>query len=613
MNECSEMTEMNELQNYSSCRGSTLIWQNVNVYTKDKKNGNSTNNLKRIINNSTGFIQPGTLMAVMGSSGAGKSTLMSALAFRNMPGTIVEGNILVNNRPVGPFMHRSSGFVHQDDLFDGTLTVLEHMTFIANLKLDKRISRKEKSNLVNSTLAKVGLLQCINTRIGDTDKGKALSGGEKKRLSFASELLTNPTLLFCDEPTTGLDAYSAQQVTSILLRLAKQGTTIMCTIHQPSSQIFAMFHKVLLLADGRISYIGTPDEAVSFFSLNGYQCPSTYNPADFMISILSKTEPGKELNNVAHQLCDAFEATRQDHTCEISNDFAIEEERKYDVQKPLWIITVYWLIYRNLLIVARDPHIQKIRIVKAIAIATLAGLCFFGSVTLDQYGIQSVQGALFILISENTFSPMYSALTLFPNRDPLFIRERQAGLYNTLQYYITSTVALIPGLIIEPLIFTVIVYIFAQLRPTAYAFLMTTIIIIFVMNIATACGCFFSIAFRSVDMAIAFLVPFDVSLMITSGVFIKLNSVPFALSWLKYISWLKYANEAMTIVQWEGVTNITCNFAAQLPCFESAEEIYDLYNFTEDDFNTDLYALTALYITFHVFGFLFLWLRVRKY
>lgn len=70
--------------------------------------------------------------------------------------------------------------------------------------MDRRISSHEKSSLVNSTLAKVGLLQCVNTRIGDTDKGKALSGGEKKRLSFAAELLTNPVLLFCDEPTTGL-------------------------------------------------------------------------------------------------------------------------------------------------------------------------------------------------------------------------------------------------------------------------------------------------------------------------------------------------------------------------------------------------------------------------
>lgn len=186
-------------------------------------------------------------------SGAGKSTLMSALAFRNMSmflfshrfvvvvvvmkfclefsaGTIIRGEILVDNRPIGPWMHRFSGFVHQDDLFDGTLTVLEHLTFIvrtfgqtidsniffqliknsdkipfqANMKLDKRMTRQAKGSLVTTTLAKVGLLECCNTRIGDTVKGKTLSGGEKKRLSFAAELLTSPMLLYCDEPTTGL-------------------------------------------------------------------------------------------------------------------------------------------------------------------------------------------------------------------------------------------------------------------------------------------------------------------------------------------------------------------------------------------------------------------------
>lgn len=88
------------------------------------------------------------------------------------------------------------------------------------------------------------------------------------------------------------------------------------------------------------------------------------------------------------------------------------------------------------------------------AIAIMAGLCFYGSVVLNQYGIQSVQGALFILISENTFTPMYSALTLFPKREALFMRERQAGLYNTFEYYLTSVVALVSGNLMKILIIT---------------------------------------------------------------------------------------------------------------------------------------------------------------
>lgn len=99
--------------------------------------------------------------------------------FFNIAGTVVKGEILLNNRAIGPFMHHSSGFVHQEDLFDGSLTVLEHLTFIANLKLDKRMSRQEKDALVQQTLSKVGLLHCRQSLIGDTNKGKTLSGGEK--------------------------------------------------------------------------------------------------------------------------------------------------------------------------------------------------------------------------------------------------------------------------------------------------------------------------------------------------------------------------------------------------------------------------------------------------
>lgn len=129
---------------------------------------------------------------------------MSALAYRNPAGTKVRGDIFVNGQPVGPFMHRLSGFVHQDDLFNGSLTVLEHITFMANLRLDRRIKKMQRMQLVEEILVKLGLIACLHTRIGHTHRGKGLSGGEQKRLSFACELLTKPPLLYCDEPTTGL-------------------------------------------------------------------------------------------------------------------------------------------------------------------------------------------------------------------------------------------------------------------------------------------------------------------------------------------------------------------------------------------------------------------------
>lgn len=118
----------------SQKRGSKIVWRNLCVYAKLSKPGwifgRTKTTTKRIVNNCTGQVNPGTLLAVMGASGAGKSTLMSALAYRNSPGIIVKGDVIVDGQPIGSFMHRRSGFVFQDDLFNGSLTVVEHITLM---------------------------------------------------------------------------------------------------------------------------------------------------------------------------------------------------------------------------------------------------------------------------------------------------------------------------------------------------------------------------------------------------------------------------------------------------------------------------------------------------
>jgi len=108
----------------------------------------------------------------------------------------------VNGCQVGPFMRRMSGFVHQDDLFFGSLTVIEHLTVMAHLKLDRRVKSAEIGFTIRELLERTGLIKCMHTRIGEDGEGKVLSGGEKKRLSFATELLTHPAILFCDGKLT---------------------------------------------------------------------------------------------------------------------------------------------------------------------------------------------------------------------------------------------------------------------------------------------------------------------------------------------------------------------------------------------------------------------------
>ncbi|GBP26140.1 Protein scarlet [Eumeta japonica] len=552
----------------------TLVWRDLSVHVTLRGGM-----LKRLVNGVSGIAKPGTLVALMGPSGAGKTTLMSVLAHRSPVGTIVEGEIVMNGRPVGDFMHRESGYMHQDDLFVENLTVIEHLSIMARLRMDRRMSRVGRTRRVNQLLRQLGLYSARHTRIGGLDGYKTLSGGERKRLAFATELLTDPGLLFCDEPTTGLDSFSAQKLVSLLRASAVQGKTIICTIHQPSSELVAHFDRLVLLAEGRIAYTGTASGALNFFESLGYHCPLTYNPTDFYIKLLALT-PGSESasRQAIKSVCDRFAVS--------------DAAKELDMEIHL------------------EFHLMNS---ENEAIALTAGLCFLGTARLTQEGIQDVQGALFIIIAENTFSPMYSVLNMFPEEFPLFHRELRAGLYSTPLYYIARMIALLPGLLVEPTLFTLVVYWIAGLRATFRAFSFTVFLSILVLNVAIACGSFFSCAFGSMPLAIAYLVPFDYSLMMTSGLFIKLSSIPKYLSWIRNLSWLMYSNEAMSIIQWEGVQNITCNVGRLTStCLSTGDQVLSQYDFESDRLWDDVLALLLLYTVFHLLAVLALRHRTRR-
>ncbi|XP_059060710.1 protein scarlet-like [Achroia grisella] len=600
-------------------RPCTLVWRDLSVHIKQKDG-----RLKRLVNNVSGIAKPGTLVALMGPSGAGKTTLMSTLAHRSPVDIVVEGDIAMNGMPVGEFMHQESGYLHQDDLFVDNLTVIEHLTIMARLRMDRRISSVMRKRRVNQLLRQLSLYGTRFTRIGGLDGRKTLSGGERKRLAFATELLTDPGLLFCDEPTTGLDSSSAQKLMSLLRASAAQGKTIICTIHQPSSELMALFDKLVLLAEGRVAFAGDFSGALHFFESLGYHCPITYNPTDYFIKVLALT-PGSEAasRQAIKSICDQFAVSdaAKELDMEIHLEFHLMDQDNEDpissswdtFKPPFFFIKIMWLVYRYSLIIIRDPRVQSIRILQKLAIALTAGLCFIGTAHLTQSGIQDVQGALFIIIAENTFSPMYSVLHMFPEEFPLFNRELKAGLYSTPMYYIARMIALFPGLVVEPTLFTLVVYFIAGLRNTLYAFSFTVFLAILVLNVAIACGSFFSCAFGSMPVAIAYLVPFDYALMMTSGLFVRLSSIPKYVSWIRHLSWLMYSNEAMSIIQWDGVRNITCAGNTDgAPCLSTGDDVLDRYDFSSEHLWHDVIALVVLYLVFHLLAVVALRHRTRK-
>ncbi|KJH50062.1 ABC transporter, ATP-binding protein [Dictyocaulus viviparus] len=254
----------------------------------------------------SGFAKPGQVVALMGASGAGKTTLLNRFLARNLKGLEVEGSVLVNGNEIGRQITAISGYAQQEEMFIGTLTVREYLSIQAVLRTT--LPKKQRESRVGAILSELGLTKCQHTRIGIVGVRKGISGGEARRLTFACEMLSNPALLFCDEPTTGLDSFMAENVVTVLSNLAKGGRTVVCTIHQPASQLFLMFDRVMLLASGRTAFFGTPKDCIKFFDDCGYPCPHNYNPADLLIHTLAIIPNEEEACRVrVNQICDAFQ------------------------------------------------------------------------------------------------------------------------------------------------------------------------------------------------------------------------------------------------------------------------------------------------------------------
>ena len=210
---------------------------------------------------------PGQFLAIIGASGAGKTTLLNFLSGREISQNLEKrGKILVNGQSSQLVRNFSSlsAYVQQDDILFQTMTVKECLEFAAKLKLPGTLPMKMAR--VKKLIADLKLTKCQNTRIGGP-LVKGVSGGERKRTSIGVELITDPSLIFLDEPTTGLDSFTATNVMEILGDLArKDGRTVVSTIHQPNSDIFEMFDRLMLLARGKIIYFNEARLAVDFFA-----------------------------------------------------------------------------------------------------------------------------------------------------------------------------------------------------------------------------------------------------------------------------------------------------------------------------------------------------------
>jgi ATP-binding cassette subfamily G (WHITE) protein 2 len=253
----------------------------------------------------TGRAMPGEMVALMGASGAGKSTLLDVLAQRKTTGKIL-GEITYNGSPE----LKSFAYVMQDNVHMGILTVRESIYYAAELRLNQLMSKEAKARRVEKIIDMLGLQKVANTILGTHDI-RGVSGGQLKRVSIGVEIVNLPNLMFLDEPTTGLDSSISLEVMSAVRNLANQNRTVICTIHQPSEDTFALFDTLLLLAEGRVIYFGPAATVTEYFTQSPYQfvCKPGANPADFVVAVAGSFLPAGDGRSVSGGELAAYYAT----------------------------------------------------------------------------------------------------------------------------------------------------------------------------------------------------------------------------------------------------------------------------------------------------------------
>ncbi|KAJ2907616.1 ATP-binding cassette transporter snq2, partial [Coemansia aciculifera] len=265
--------------------GTTFTWSDIS-YTVPVKGGE-----RQLLTGVSGFIKPGTMTALMGSSGAGKTTLLDALSQRKTIGRL-EGEMLMNGAPQPRSFRRITGYCEQLDVHNPHATVREALRFSAYLRQPAAVSDEEKRAYVERVIFLLGLSDIADCLVGEPDSGEGISLEERKRLTIGLELVSKPKILFLDEPTSGLDAQASFKIVHFLRRLAAEGQTILCTIHQPSAMLFEQFDRLLLLVrGGHTVYFGDlgPDAQtlIKYFENNGApKCPPTANPAEYILDVV---------------------------------------------------------------------------------------------------------------------------------------------------------------------------------------------------------------------------------------------------------------------------------------------------------------------------------------
>ena len=579
-----------------------LTWSKVNFQVGEKK----------ILEDIWGTVPAGKVCAILGPSGSGKSSLLNVLAGRSAtaPGIVVDGKIKHGGVSIDPVEYRQNiAYVMQDDALNATSTPREALKFSARLRLGDSRTNEELDQLVEDILISLGIDDCADTLIGNA-MIKGISGGQRKWTSVGIEIITNPSLLFLDEPTSGLDSFAAYQLVRLLKDVADTNCTVLCTIHQPSSEVFMNFDMCIFLLEGRILYQGPVENMTAHFSKFNFHCPQNYNPADYLMFLCQTESIEGSLKSAISMESSLTKVVSGDdlqtlvsmkESAGVSRDMIMETKAGFFQQ-------LYYLLIREKDNTFRNKGALIGRFGITIFLNCLFSLIFMDAGDKDDSipsNLNSHFGAITMITISTMMGSAQPIMLAFPFERPMFMREYTTGTYGAIPYFLSKLAWEMPLTLLQCLVQYILAYYLVGFQ----GFFIYLVLAAWGLSLAAgSTAVFIGCGIKDMKTAMEVFPILFVPQLLFAGFFIKTEQIPVFLRWAQYLCSLKYSINLIVIAEFDESLD-SCKGAAAENCRMILEE----NDINEDDWWIYLLILLLLFVSFRVVAAYVLIANARRF
>ncbi|KAJ1698957.1 hypothetical protein LUZ63_007469 [Rhynchospora breviuscula] len=541
----------------------------LSSFTKSSKGDSAERpRVRTLLDSVSGEAREGEVFAILGASGSGKSTLIDALANRIVRESLNGSTCLNGENLESHLLKVLSAYVMQDDLLYPMLTVKETLMYAAEFRLPRSVSKEKKKKRVEELITQLGLEAATNTIIGD-EGHRGVSGGERRRVSIGIDIVHDPILLFLDEPTSGLDSTSAFMVVEVLKKIARRGSIVMLSIHQPSYRILNLLDRVLFLSRGQTVFYGPPSSLSMYFSEFGKPIPDNENPTEFALDLIREREAtcrdgARELvefnKTWKRQHPDLFSSDRGDiphipldqaivgsfasgrlvSGSNGTNSMTVASVRKFT--NPFWI-EMGVLMKRAFTNTNRMPELFMIRL-GAVLITGIILATIYWKLDNTPKGVQERMG-FFAIAMSTMFYTCADALPVFMQERYIYLRETAHNAYRKSSFVLSNAIVSFPPLILLSIGFALTTFFAVGLDGGMMGFFFYTAIILASFWAGSGFVTFLSGIVSHIIVGYTIVVAILAYYLLFSGFFINRDRIPDYWIWFHYMSLVKYPYQAV--------------------------------------------------------------------